>query len=406
MGRSGRADCIRFISETTGHDNVGYSVIHRPLFLVLLLLVGGVFLVALSVRTSGETVDAFEQRIVLSSAEEQALPDPELTPAQQALEKELQSLGEAFDGTVGIAVTDTADFATMAYNGDAYLPQQSVSKLWVALAAMHAVDRGALDLAEPVAIGTSDLTVFHQPIRALTMAQGTYQTRYADLLERSITQSDNTANDQLLQRVGGPTVVQDLLDRWAIDNVRFGTDERTKQSAIAGLEWQQSYALGRNFYDARDAVPPARRKAAFEAYLADPMDGASAVGISRALARMARGDLLSAASTQYIRALLQQTRSGPRRLKGGVPPGWTIGHKTGTGQMFDGIQSGYNDVGILTAPDGTEYAVAVLIGQTRASYAARMSLMQDVVRRIVRHHEQRAVTDEGSSPESDEEPTS
>ena len=66
------------------------------------------------------------------------------------------------------------------------------------------------------------------------------------------------------------------------------------------------------------------------------------------------------------------------RLKGGVPPGWSIGHKTGTGQFFDGEQSGYNDIGILTSPDGHRYALAVLIGRTREPTLERMRMMQAV----------------------------
>ena len=72
-----------------------------------------------------------------------------------------------------------------------------------------------------------------------------------------------------------------------------------------------------------------------------------------------------------------------------MPAGWTIAHKTGTGQFFDGVQSGYNDIGILTAPDGTNYTIAVMIGSTRASYAARMGMMQEVTRSVVRYHDQR-----------------
>ena len=112
--------------------------------------------------------------------------------------------------------------------------------------------------------------------------------------------------------------------------------------------------------------------------------------MAKALARLARGDLLSPESTELLLSTMEQTRSGPRRLKGGVPGGWTFGHKTGTGQYFDGVQSGYNDVGVLTAPDGSQYALVVFVGQTRASYAARMAMMQEVTRSVVRYHEAKA----------------
>ena len=55
---------------------------------------------------------------------------------------------------------------------------------------------------------------------------------------------------------------------------------------------------------------------------------------------------------------------------------------TGTGQFFDGEQSGYNDVGVVTSDSGNQYGVAVLIARTRSSYAARMGMMHEVVRAI------------------------
>lgn len=361
-----------------------------PVLIFTIVAVAAFLVLATAVSTPGESSEEFQQRVMLAEQKDSPPPDPELTAAQEQLEAELRAIGEAFAGEVGIAVSEADSLATMSYEGKTPFPQQSVSKLWVTLTALDLVDEGALDLTEPVTLRAGDLTVFHQPIRNIVRARGSFTTDYADLIHRAITESDNTANDRILRRIGGPPAVEAFLRRNRIQGVQFGTDERTKQSKIAGLEWNQAYAIDRAFYDARDAVPEQDRRRAFEAYLADPVDGASAGGIARALARLARGDLLSEKSTELIYSTMQQTRSGPRRLKGGVPDGWTFGHKTGTGQFFDGVQSGYNDVGILTAPDGTQYSLVVLIGQTRASYAARMDMMQDVTRTVVRYHEGRS----------------
>ena len=357
-----------------------------PVLFLTVAIVGAFLILATRLSTPGETAGEFKQRIELAE-KDLPPPEPELDEDQQALEQELVALGENFDGVAGIAVTEAETMATMAHDGDTPFPQQSVSKLWVTMTALDLVDNGALDLEEPVTLRDADLTVFHQPTRNIVRSRGSFSTDYGDLMDRAITQSDNTANDRLLRRVGGPQAVAAFMRRKGITGVQFGTDERTKQSEIAGLEWRQAYSLDRAFYDARDNVPDKDRRRAFNAYLADPMDGARAAAMAKALARLARGDLLSEESTELLLSTMEQTRSGPRRLKGGVPGGWTFGHKTGTGQYFDGVQSGYNDVGILTAPDGSQYALVVFIGQTRASYAARMAMMQEVTRKVVRYHE-------------------
>ena len=110
------------------------------------------------------------------------------------------------------------------------------------------------------------------------------------------------------------------------------------------------------------------------------------MAIVGALARLYRGELLSEKSTRLLLDTLEQTKSGPRRLKAGAPEGWTVRHKTGTGQFFDGEQSGYNDVGIVTSPEGRSFAIAVMIARTREPTPTRMEMMQDVVRAVVRYH--------------------
>jgi beta-lactamase class A len=81
------------------------------------------------------------------------------------------------------------------------------------------------------------------------------------------------------------------------------------------------------------------------------------------------------------------TRTGKNRLRGGLKPGWTLSHKTGTGQVLGAVQAGYNDIGIVTAPDGRSYAVAVMIKKTSTPLITRMTLMNNVVRAIIAQHE-------------------
>ncbi|MET0366283.1 MAG: class A beta-lactamase [Sphingobium sp.] len=306
-------------------------------------------------------------------------------PAPPALDNIIQQLGRSFNGQVGIAVQSVDEGWTISYNGNRRFPQQSVSKLWVAMTMLDAVDRGRITLATPVTIRPQDLTLFHQPIAAMVTANG-YTTTVQDLFYRAMTQSDNTANDSVLRSVGGPAAVNSFLARRFIDGVRFGPGERLLQSATAGLTWNQSMAYGRSFYAARAALPMATRQKALDAYLADPMDGATPVGIATALAKLKRGEMLSPASTSTLITTMSQAKTGPQRIKGGVPATWHYAHKTGTGQELGGRSTGFNDVGIMTAPDGSSYALAVMIGNTTVSIPERWALMQAVSRSVAGLH--------------------
>jgi beta-lactamase class A len=84
---------------------------------------------------------------------------------------------------------------------------------------------------------------------------------------------------------------------------------------------------------------------------------------------------------------MAQTRTGRMRLRGGLATGWTLAHKTGSGQILNGVQAGYNDIGILTSPEGRHYAVAVMIRRTATPNLTRMPLMQNVTRAVIAYDE-------------------
>jgi len=308
-------------------------------------------------------------------------------PARDALSVRLRAIGEAFGGDVGIAVREVRTGRTAGYRSGRLYPQQSVAKLWAALAVLDAVDRGTLRLGDPVTVRREDLSIFHQPIRDKVLAQGPHATTIGDLLTAALTQSDNAANQVLVDRVGGPSAVQRVLRAKGLGKIRFGPGERTLQTRIAGLEWRREFSYGKQFWRARAFVPKARRQEAMRAYLADPMDGAAPADLALALARLQRGELLSPASTRLMLAQMAASETGPRRLRGGLKPGWTIAHKTGTGQVLDDLATGYNDAAILTAPDGRSWAVVVMIGQTTRPVPERWDMMAEVARSVIDWHD-------------------
>jgi beta-lactamase class A len=205
-------------------------------------------------------------------------------------------------------------------------------------------------------------------------------------LASATTRSDNAANDILMRLVGGPEHVRAVISGRELGAISLADEERYFQTAIAGLDWRPEFSFGRNFWRARAAMPQETRRAAREAYLEAPPDGASPAAMVEALDRRAAGELLSPASTAHLLDLMAQSRTGPERLAGGLVEGWRLAHKTGTGQVLGPRATGYNDVGLLTAPDGRTYAVAVFIADTTRSVPERQALMQAVTRAVIAQH--------------------
>lgn len=307
---------------------------------------------------------------------------PAAPHAPTDLQQRLQALAAGFDGRVGIAVESVSDRWAASVDGDRAYPQQSVSKLWVALAVLDQVDRGVLRLDTPVLVRRSDMSVFHQPIQTHLSDRG-YTTTIDALLMGALAQSDNAANDILVRRVGGPSVVQHVIETKGLAGLRSGPEERLLQSKIAGLAWRPEYSFGRTFWTARDQVAEDVRTARLAAYLADPDDSGTPLGLVSGLSRLKRGELLSPPSTERLIQILAATETGPNRLKAGLSPGWSIAHKTGTGQVMAELATGYNDVGLITSPEGRTYAVAVMIASTRLPVPERQRLMAQVAAAVV-----------------------
>jgi len=282
-----------------------------------------------------------------------------ISSAHNILDSRIRELGRSFNGEVGIAVREVETGWAANWHGERYYPQQSVSKFWVAITALQAADAGQIDVNARVTLRREDLTLFHQPVAADIGPNG-YTTTIDNFMFRALTTSDNTCNDVVLRQAGGPQAVRAMIERNRLEGVRFGPGERLMQSQIAGLQWSPAYSVGNAFYQARNAVPTERRRTAFESYIEDPIDGATPDGITT-----------------------------------GLVPGWQIAHKTGTGQVLGATQAGYNDIGILTSPEGRHYAVAVMIGRTATPLPVRMALMQNVTRAVIAYNEASAGSDGG-----------
>ena len=84
--------------------------------------------------------------------------------------------------------------------------------------------------------------------------------------------------------------------------------------------------------------------------------------------------------------IMAGTYTGRSRLRSGLAPHWSLAHKTGTGQVLGSTSTAINDVGVMKAPDGCLYPVAVMIAQTRSNMQVTNGLMQNVARAIIDHH--------------------
>jgi beta-lactamase class A len=277
-----------------------------------------------------------------------ALAAPAAPPAPPAgLESELRALAEKAGGEVGVAVTRVEGGQTVAVGGDAPLPLYSVFKLPLALTVLHEVDAGRLVLGRKVHVTPADIAPGSQANterwrRPIDMSVG-------DLLALSIGQSDNTSTDKLLELVGGPRAVAARLHALGFDSIKV---------TMSVHEMSARHASGANVGDARTLV----------ALLAALQEG-------RALETETQAVLLESMLT---------ATTGPRRLRGNLPAGTLVADKTGSGDRTT------NDVGLISLPDGSHLAMAVLISGSKLSVEKQEDVIAALARAAYDHFTQRS----------------
>ena len=306
----------------------------------------------------------------------------------ESLQQEFVRLMHGFDGRVGVCAIEGSQAACV--NGDQRFAMQSVMKLLAGLAVLDRVDNRGWSLDESVTVRRDNLSLYVQPIANIVKAKGSFRTTIGDLVRRAVVDSDSAATDILVDRLGGPPAVQAFLDRKGIRGVRFDRDEKRLQTEIVGLTWKPDFVDAAVLDEAIKAVPAEVRDAANRRYEKDVRDTATPMGMASMLDSLGSGRLLSNASTRWILDVMSHTAAFPDRLKAGVPPGWTIAHKTGTSGTWKGMTIATNDVGIVTAPDGTRVAIAVFIADSRASDSNRAALMAALAKSTVAHHSPKA----------------
>jgi beta-lactamase class A len=299
-------------------------------------------------------------------------------PARAAgAEAELKRLAERTGGVLGACIAAGGPMACI--NGERPMPMQSVMKLLVAVAVLDAVDRGDWKLDDAVTLHREDITPFASPLARQIGEDGLHIT-IGELVTRAVIESDSTAADVLIRRLGGPAAVQQVLRRKAIAGVRIDRDERGLQTEPSGLAWRPEFVDLKRLEAAQAAVPRQVRDARFSAYQADPRDTATPRGMASLLQRLAGGELLSPRSTGWLLATMERTRTFPTRLKAGLPPGWRIAHKTGTSGDWKGVNAATNDVAVLRSPSGRTVVVAAFLANSTAPPTKRDRVLAEVAR--------------------------
>ena len=191
-----------------------------------------------------------------------------------------------------------------------------------------------------------------------------------------IVESDNSATDFLLEVAGGSEAVTKMLRDIGITDFRVDRDVSEILRDFYGLEDRayQSAALAAYAKDPTLLSRQSDRNLKFEQK--DPRDQTSPNAMLELLLAIDNGKVLSEKSREFLLATMSRTRTGNARLKGLLPKGTPVAHKTGT---IGGVA---NDVGYVTLPDGRRFAIVVFTKSSTTSEADRDRAIAEVTRAL------------------------
>jgi len=83
---------------------------------------------------------------------------------------------------------------------------------------------------------------------------------------------------------------------------------------------------------------------------------------------------------EVLDQFLTNVVTGPNRIKGLLPKGTVVAHKTGTGGTQNGVTSATNDIGIIYLPNGKHLAVGVFVSDSPADDKTRDAVIARIAK--------------------------
>ena len=265
-----------------------------------------------------------------------------------ALQKQIGQIASEAKGRVGVKAEILETGESVSLNPSEHFPMQSVYKFPIGMAVLKQVDEGKLKLEQSVKIEKNDFVSpgQHSPIR--DKYPNGVELSVNEILRLAVSESDGTASDVLLKLVGGAQSVQSYLAELGVTEVIVANTEK-------------EFGQDRNVQYRNWASP----------------DGA--VKLLRAFYER-RG--LSEQSQLLLLKFMTESPTGPKRLKGFLPTGTIVAHKTGTSGTYKGVTAATNDIGIITLPNGQHLAIAVFVSDSQADEKTREEVIAKIAKAV------------------------
>ena len=265
------------------------------------------------------------------------------------LQQKIQQIAASKNAEVGVSIIGNNGKDTININGDQHFPMQSVFKFHIALAILSEVDKGIFSLDQKIKIEQKDLLPnLYSPIREKYPTGA--ELPLAEILEYTVSASDNVGCEVLLRLIGGPQAVEKYFQKNKFKDVSIKFNEEVQQA-----NWDLQF---QNW-----TTPKAANQVLSTFYYN-------------------KKNFLSKPSYDFIWKVMRETATGKKRLKGQLPTGTVVAHKTGSSgtNKTTGITAAVNDIGIIFLPNGQHFFISVFVTNSKEDADTNEKIIADIAK--------------------------
>lgn len=263
------------------------------------------------------------------------------------LKKQIEGVTKGMEGEVGVAVKHLESGEELVVNGETYFPMASVFKLPIFVEVLAQIMEGKLSLDDEISVQKIDQHFGSGLLSDLDAPGIKLSTR--NLINLMMMISDNSATDILFEKIGAENVNARLRG--------FGIEEITVNRSCHHLICE---AIGLDYEKYRGLTLEEAKKTSRKDMIENPKafeeatknfsqvmkDQSTPRAMNRLLEMIFKKEVLNEENCDYILSVMLKCQTGERRIKGDLPPGTKVAHKTGT------IGGTVNNAGIIYLPDG------------------------------------------------------
>jgi beta-lactamase class A/beta-lactamase class A VEB len=251
---------------------------------------------------------------------------------------------------VGVSIIGNNGKDSVSLNGDWRFPMQSVFKFHIALAVLSEVDNGNLSLDQKIVISKDDLLPedFWSPLRDENPNGGSFTIE--KLIQYSVSQSDNIACDVLIRLIGTPKKVEEYFKKNNIQDIQITYNEKDMQA-----QWENMF---------QNWTTPKAASETLKMFYEN------------------KNNLLSKSSYDFFWKTNKETTTGANRIKGQLPEGTIVAHKTGWSgtNKETGITAAVNNIGIVFLPNGEYFIISVFVTESKENFETNEKIISDIAK--------------------------